>query len=382
MTSLSGVRVVEVAAIGPAPFAGMLLADMGADVVRVDRRDRRLAMGAIAADQSHGRGKRSITVDLKSPAGVDILLRLIDRADVLIEGFRPGVAERLGFGPDVCFARNRRLVFGRATGWGQDGRLSHRPGHDINYLAIAGALHPIGRAGSAPVPPVNFVANYGGGAMILAVGILAALNHAARVGEGQVVDAAMVDGARLLTSSLHEMLADGVWTDERGMNFADGGAPFYDVYETADRRFIAVGANEPESYNELLRVLGVSGESLPDQLDREGWQTLRNRFAEVIRGRTRDEWTADGGSVNACVSPVLSLREAAIHPYSTERNGFVSLDGVPQPAPAPRFSKTPSRAGVVPQQGRDTRAVLTELGLTTEAIDGLVDAGAVGQVAE
>jgi alpha-methylacyl-CoA racemase len=314
----------------------MVLADLGAEVLRVDR----AAGGGVGPPL--GRNRRCVVVDLKHPDGPSAVLRLVEHADVLVEGFRPGVAERIGIGPDACLARNPRLVYGRMTGWGQDGPLAPRAGHDINYIAVAGALEPIGRPGERPVPPLNLVGDFGGGGMLLALGVLAALYERERSGAGQVVDAAMVDGAALLTTFLHGMRASGLWSAPRGENLLDGGAPFYDTYATADGRYVAVGAIEPQFYAALLTGLGLDGADLPGQLDRSGWPTLRARFTAAFAARTRDEWVEIFAGTDACVTPVLAPAEAPGHPHNMDRGAFVDVDGVVQPAPAPRFSRTPA----------------------------------------
>src|SRR6266702_3079421 len=307
MGPLDGVRVVEIASLAPAPFGCMILSDLGADVIVVDRVGG--AAGLPGPDPLR-RGRRSVALNLKDRDGIGALLRLVDSADVLVEGFRPGVAERLGFGPQVCLERNPRLIFARMTGWGQDGPLAQAAGHDIDYIAISGALHPIGRAGERPVPPLNLVGDFGGGGMLLAVGVLAALVERAASGQGQVVDAAMVDGSALLTTFLYGMRAAGMWRDERGTNLLDGGAPFYDTYETADGQHVAVGALEPQFYAELLTRLGLDGEDLPAQHDPAGWPVLRARFTEVFKQRTRAQWAAVFEGTDACVAPVLTPGEA------------------------------------------------------------------------
>jgi len=344
MGPLSGVKVVEVASLAPAPFGCMVLADLGAEVLRVDRArpDGSGVVGAVPLGPPLGRGRRSVSVNLKHPDGAAAVVRLAASADVFVEGFRPGVAERLGIGPDECLARNPRLVYGRMTGWGQDGPLAPRAGHDINYIGVAGALEPIGRAGERPVPPLNLVGDFGGGGMLLALGVVAALYERERSGAGQVVDAAMVDGAALLTTFLHGMRAAGMWSEPRGENLLDGGAPFYDTYATADGRYLSVGALEPQFYAALLAGLGLAGEELPPQLDRSGWPVLRERFTAVFATRTRDEWTEIFAGTDACVTPVLAPGEAAGHPHNVARSVFVEADGVLQPAPAPRFSRTPA----------------------------------------
>jgi alpha-methylacyl-CoA racemase len=375
MGPLQGVRVIEIASLAPAPFACMVLSDLGADVIRVDRP---AGAGGEATIDPLCRGRRSVALNLKDPAGVDVLLRLVESADVLVEGFRPGVAERLGFGPDVCLERNPGLVYGRMTGWGQEGPMSQMAGHDINYIAVAGALDPIGRAGERPVPPLNLVGDFGGGGMLLATGVLAALVERSRSGRGQVVDAAMVDGAALLTSFIHGMRGQGVWQDARGTNLLDSGAPFYDTYETADGAYMSVGALEPQFYAALLLGLGLADEDLPGQLDRDRWPELRARFTEVFKRRTRAEWTEIFDGTDACVAPVLGLGEAPAHPHASARAGFVEVGGLTQPAPAPRFSRTVAGTPAPPvRAGEHTDATLAGLGLSAEEIAALRDQGAI-----
>ena len=375
---LAGVRVVELAGIGPAPFAAMLLADLGADVIRVDRASTVRAGEPSGGTDFTNRGKRSIAIDLKSERGRDVLLRLAERSDVLIEGFRPGVTERLGIGPDDCLARNPRLVYGRMTGWGQQGPLAHTAGHDVAYVAVTGVLHAIGRADGPPQVPINLLGDFAGGSMYLVTGVLAALLEARTSGRGQVVDAAIVDGAAHLSTFVHGFLAGGLWEDRRGVNMLDTGAPWYDVYETADGGHMAVGAIEPQFYAEFLRLLGLADEDLPAQHDRDGWPVLRERFAAEFRTRTRDEWTEVFVPSDACVAPVLSMTEAAEHPYNTSRDVFPELGGHRQPAPAPRFSRTSAGTDGVPVlPGGQTRDVLADLGF--EDAETLLKEGAVTQ---
>ncbi|WP_374212877.1 CaiB/BaiF CoA transferase family protein, partial [Frankia sp. CiP3] len=333
---MRGVRVVELAGQGPGPFAAMLLADMGADVVSVDR-----SPGAQAEPASAllARGRRTVTVDLKDPAGVAAVLALTDAADVFIEGYRPGVAERLGVGPEVCLARNPRLVYGRVTGWGQEGPYARAAGHDINYIALAGALDPIGREGQAPVPPLNLVGDFGGGGMLLGFGVMCALFETRASGLGQVVDAAMVDGAALMMMMTHEMRASGTWDGPRGTNTLDTGAPFYNVYETADGRHIAVGAIENNFYRILLELIGIDPVDAATQWDKSGWRPMKARLADVFRTRTRDEWCALLEHTDACFAPVLSMDEAPSHPHIAHRGTFTDRGGAVRPAPAPRFSR-------------------------------------------
>lgn len=335
---LAGLRVLELAGIGPGPFCAMLLADQGATVLRIDR------PGAATGHPERellNRGRRSAVLDLKHPRAVDALLRLADTADVLLEGLRPGVTERLGVGPEVCLGRNPRLVYARMTGWGQDGPLAPRAGHDITYLALTGALHAVGRPDGRPAPPLNLVGDFGGGSMLLLTGVLAALWERERSGRGQVVDAAMVDGVGLLLQSIWSLRGMGLWTDERGSNLFDGHAPFYDTYACADGRFVAVGALEPQFWADLLRVLGLAAEDLPDRQDRARWPELRERLAAVFATRTRDAWAAAFEGTDACVTPVLRFDEVAAHPHAAARGSVITVDGVPQAAPAPRFSRTP-----------------------------------------
>ena len=362
---LHGLRVVELAGIGPGPFAAMLLADLGADVVRVDRVGAASPIGTDPAVDLLNRGKRSIAVDLKQPAGVETVLGLAGRAHALIEGWRPGVAERLGVGPDAVLARNPALVYGRMTGWGQDGPLADRAGHDIGYIALTGTLGMIGAPGEPPVVPANLLGDYAGGSLYLVVGVLAALLEARTSGRGQVVDAAIVDGTAHLTTLLHGLRAAGLWQDRRGANLLDGGAPFYAVYETADGRHLAVGALEPQFYAELLRRLDLDGEpGLPGQYDVAGWPRLRRRFAERFAARTREEWTTHFAGGDACVTPVLTPDEATRDAHLAARGTFVERHGTIQPAPAPRFSATPAElTGPPPLPGQHGRQILDDWGI-------------------
>lgn len=337
---LAGLRVVEVGGIGPGPHGAMLLADLGADVVRVDRPSGQLSILPPGSPDWMLRGRRLVAADLKSEEGRDTVLALAERADVLIEGFRPGVAERLGIGPEAVHARNPGLVYARMTGWGQDGPLANRAGHDINYISLTGALHSIRGADGRPVPPVNLVGDFGGGSLFLVVGILAALHERKTSGLGQVVDAAIVDGTSAVMQMVWGLYAEGVWTNDAGANLLDGGAPFYDTYACSDGGYMAVGSLEPQFYALLLAGLGVADEPLPAQHDRSGWPTLRARFTEVFAGRTRAEWTAVFGDTDACVSPVLALDEVAEHPHIAARGSVAKIAGAVQAAPAPRFSRT------------------------------------------
>jgi len=373
---LEGLKVVELAGIGPGPYACMLLADLGADVLRIERGD---------ADADHettweilNSSRPSVAVDLKNPAGRDLVLELCEQADVLIEGFRPGVTERLGLGPDDVAKRNPRLVYGRMTGYGQDGPNAQRAGHDINYIAVSGALWPLGRKDEPPVPPLNLVGDFGGGSMFLVFGVLAAVLSARTTGEGQVVDAAMVDGSASLMALSHALMNAGFWHEERGSNLLDTGAPFYEVYETKDDQYVAVGAIEAKFYEELLHGLGINGSEMPVQFERESWPATKEIFAAKFREKTRDEWTEIFEGVDACVTPVLTPREAARHRYNAARNVF-SLDGDIQPQPAPRFSKTPGAIGRSPgKAGSGTREGLLRWGVDPTHLEALRAEGAFG----
>jgi alpha-methylacyl-CoA racemase len=337
---LAGLKVVELAGIGPGPHAAMVLGDLGAEVVRIDRPAGGLDLGGDTVPDPTLRGRRRVAADLKDPAGREAVLRLVERADVLIEGYRPGVTERLGVGPADCHARNPRLVYARMTGWGQDGPLAQRAGHDINYISLTGLLHAIGRAGERPVVPLNLVGDFGGGSMLLLVGVLSALWEAQRSGQGQVVDAAMVDGASVLGQMFWGFLAQKVWVDQPASNLLDGAAPFYDTYTCADGRHVAVGAIEPQFYAALLAGLGLADADLPGQHDRDAWPGLKARFAEVFATRSRDEWAEAFAGTDACVTPVLAFGEVAAHPHVSARGTIVDPGGVSQAAPAPRFSRT------------------------------------------
>jgi alpha-methylacyl-CoA racemase len=378
---LAGIRVVEMEGIGPAPFCAMMLSDMGADVLRVDRTEAAdLGLAGDPRANLLARGRRSVAVDLKRPEGVGVVKRLAREADALIEGFRPGVMERLGLGPDECLALNPRLVYGRMTGWGQEGPMARAAGHDINYIALAGVLDAIGRRGAPPTPPLNLVGDFGGGGMYLAFGVACALLEARRSGRGQVVDAAMVDGAASLATGIFGLRADGLWRDERGANVLDSGAPWYDVYETRDGKHVAIGSIERKFYAELLRLTGLAGEALPAQHDRAGWAELRRRLAEVFRSRTRDEWSAIMEGSDVCFAPVLSMAEAPAHPHNRARGTFVEVDGVVQPAPAPRFSRSkPAIQGPPARRGEHTEAALGDWGFSTEEIAALRARGAIGR---
>jgi len=370
MGALSGLKVVELAGIGPAPFAGMMLSDMGAEVVQVERLEPSgLGSASDPRLRISNRGRRSIAVDLKKPEAIEIVLRLVADADILIEGYRPGVAERLGLGPDVCQAINPRLVYGRMTGWGQDGPLAQTAAHDLNFIAITGALHAIGPAGGPPVSPLNYVGDFGGGALYLVVGVLAAVIEARSSGRGQVVDAAIVDGATSLSTFIFTQMANGAWVDRRGSNLADGGRPYYDVYETADGKYVSLAAIEGKFYREFLDRVGLDPATLPDQNDPAGWPELRERIAEVMLTRTRDEWAELFESSDACFAPVLSPIEASDHPHLTARETLIEHEGILQPSPAPRFSRTPSKiAGSPVVPGTHTDAILSDAGFTPNEI--------------
>lgn len=374
MGPLAGLRIIEMAGIGPAPFAAMLFADMGAEVIRIDRK---APPGKDAFDtlKSYGflnRGRRSLALDLKKPEAVAALLKLVESADALIEGFRPGVMERLGLGPEVCLARKPSLVYGRITGWGQSGPLAHTAGHDIDYIALTGALHAIGKK-EQPMPPLNVVGDFGGGAMFLAFGVLAALHEAAKSGKGQVVDAAMTDGAALLTAMQYSFKAAGHWNNERENNLLDGGAPFYGTYRCAGGKWLAVGPIEPQFHDLLLDKLGLPKEEFAERWNPQAWPRLRARLEAVFATRTRDEWCALLEGTDACVAPVLDLDEAPRHPHNVARKTFVEHAGVTQPAPAPRFSRTPPeiRRAAPAAAGEHSHAVLADWGFRDDEIEAL-----------
>jgi alpha-methylacyl-CoA racemase len=380
MGTLSGYKIVEFAGIGPAPMCAMLLSDMGAEVLRLDRaEDANLGIPTDAKFNVLGRGRRSVAIDLKRKEGVEVALKLVGQADALLEGFRPGVMERLGLGPEQCMAKNPKLVYGRMTGWGQEGPLAHAAGHDINYIALTGALHSIGRRGEAPVPPLNLVGDFGGGGVYLALGVVAGILEAQKSGKGQVIDVAMVDGAASLMAAIYGLRAAGRWTDQRGDNILDTGAHYYNVYETSDGKYIAVGSIEPKFYAELLRLSGLASQELPRQNDKISWPALTDQLAALFRTKTREEWCKIMEGSEVCFAPVLSMQEAPQHPHNQLRSTFVDMDGVVQPAPAPRFSRTPSAIQRPPAApGEHTEAALRDWGFSAADVEQLRQSGAVG----
>jgi alpha-methylacyl-CoA racemase len=380
---LQGYKIIELAGIGPAPFACMVLSDMGAEVVRIDRAQLVRPDSGSARTNVLDRGRRSVGVDLKQPDGRDLVLSLVEKADALIEGFRPGVAERLGLGPDDCLARNPKLVYGRMTGWGQDGPYAARAGHDINYIALSGTLSMIGRTGDPPVPPLNLVGDFGGGGMLLAVGMLGALLEREKSGQGQVVDAAMVDGAALLATMVYGFRAGGTWSEPRGGNLLDTGAWYYEVYETADGGYVTVGTIEGQFFSEMLKRSGLADDvdgqgPVPPQLDQSAWPAMKKRMAALVKTKTRDEWCELLEEYDTCFAPVLDASEAPDHPHNRERGTFVEVAGVVQPAPAPRFSRTPSEISAPPSRpGEHTDLVLSDWGFSPEVINQLRESAAI-----
>lgn len=376
---LHGIRVIVLSALGPVPFCGQLLSDLGADVVRIDRLTSSWVTALTEDPGTLGaRGCRSVAVDLKHPDGVGVLLSLVESADVLIEGYRPGVTERLGAGPKECLAVNPRLVYGRCSGWGRTGPLANRAGHDLNYLAVAGIVSMLGTPKDPPPPTLGLIGDHGGGGMLLTVGVLAALVERSISARGQVVDTSILDGALALSTPYHEIKAAGGRTDERWTHIADGSAPFYNTYETADGRYVAVGAVEPQFYEQLVALLGLANENLPDQADRASWAAIKERFAERFRQRTRDEWCALAEGVDACLSPVLTLSEVPGHPHNVARNSFVAIDGMMQPAPVPIFDRTSLDVpGPSPARGENTAAVLSEWGFSEARVAKLLDSGVI-----
>jgi alpha-methylacyl-CoA racemase len=379
MGPLAGLKIIELAGIGPGPMAGMMLGDMGADVVRVDRTTS-TSMDRFSEPKFsvHARSRRSIAVDLQKPEGAALVVKLAAKTDGFMEPFRPGVAERLGVGPDVCLKANPKLVYGRMTGWGQEGPLAKAAGHDINYIALTGALHAIGRAGEKPVPPLNLVGDFGGGGMLLAFGMVCGLLEAQRSGKGQVVDAAMVDGSALLFGAIFGLHASGFWTDERGVNLLDTGAACYDVYETKDGKYVSIGSLEPQFYALLLQKLGLDAAQLPPQSDRKTWPEMKQRFETIFKTKTRDEWCRIMEGTDVCFAPVLSIAEAPKHAHATARHAYVDVAGVAQPAPAPRFSRTsPSVQSPAPVRGAHTDRVLDEYGFAAAEVKELRAAGVI-----
>jgi len=390
MGPLEGIRIVELAGIGPGPFCAMLLSDMGAEVIRVDRAanvghdDSRV--GGPPGEEYRfnllARGRRNIAVDLKNKDGVAAVLRLIDRADALVEGFRPGVMERLGLGPDICLARNKRLVYGRMTGWGQDGPVAHVAGHDINYIALSGVLSTIGETGGPPVPPLNLVVDFGGGALYLAMGVLAGILSAKATGKGQVVDCSMVEGSASLMTMMYAALASGAWVEKRGHNRTDGGAHYYHVYETRDGEHVAIGSIEPQFYALLLQHTGLAPEDVPVQTDRSTWPDMQKRMAAIFKRKTRAEWMAIMQDTDICFAPVLKMSEAIEHEHNRERGSFPIIDGIAQPGPTPKFLGTPTQVQRPPRPvGGDTDAVLEEWGFSAAEIAALHGSGAVRSAA-
>ena len=377
MGPLAGVKVVEFAGIGPGPMCAMLLADLGADVIRLDRVNPTQPK---FRSSILNRNRPSVSIDLKHPDGKETALRLVDAADAVIEGFRPGVMERLGLGPDVCIERNPRLVYGRMTGWGQEGPLAQAAGHDINYIALTGALSAIGPKDGPPSPPLNVIGDFGGGALYLALGVVSAVLEARASGKGQVLDVAMVDGAASLITAAYGLRAIGAWKDQRGSNSLDGGAHYYGAYETKDGKYISIAAIEPQFYAELLERLELDPATLPDQLDRDQWPSMRERFEGIFREKTRDEWCTLLEGTDVCFAPVLDLAEAPGHAHNRHRGAFIELDGVVQPGPAPRFSRTPLEIrDAPPKPGANTRDALRKWGFAAADVDALIEANAVWQ---
>lgn len=378
MGPLKGIRVVEFAGIGPGPFAAMMLADMGADVIRIDRIPAKRRDGSRPSGDLLNRGRRSIALDLKSSGGIQAALRLIGKSDVLLEGFRPGVMERLGLGPDVCMARNKTLIYGRMTGWGQEGPIAHAAGHDINYIALSGVLNYLGREGDAPVPPLNLIGDFGGGGMLLAFGITTALVERSSSGKGQVVDAAMTDGSAILATMVHSLQQGKRWSEKRGTNALDTGSHFYNVYETKDQKFISIGSIEPQFYAELLEKTEISPEELPDQNDVKEWPKLKKKLQGIFAKKTRDEWCEIMEGSDICFAPVLTSEEAYVHPQNVHRETFVSHFGKMQPAPAPRFSRTePSLDLPPPHPGQHTENTLSDWGFSDEEIKNLRESNTI-----
>ena len=375
MGPLKGLKIIEMAGIGPGPFCGMVLADLGAEVIRVDRAS---AIGTGSKQEASNRGKKSIAVDLKSEEGAEVVLKLVETADAIFEGFRPGVMERLGLGPDVCFERNERIVFGRMTGWGQEGPLANAAGHDINYISLTGALAAIGRPGSPPVPPLNLIGDFGGGGMLLALGLVAALLESKESKKGQVVDAAMTDGSALLMTMIYSMQSSGMWKTSMGSNLLDGGSHFYDTYECKDGKFISLGSIEPQFYALLCQIAELDESIFGEQMSRDLWPEQKEAIKKIFLDKTRDEWCELMEGTDVCFAPVLDMSEAPKHPHNIERKTFIDLEGVTQPAPAPRFSRTEPEVASSPSiVGEHTDEVLTSIGLSDKDINTLKTSGAV-----
>jgi len=375
MGPLKGLKIIEMAGIGPGPFCGMVLADLGAEIIRIDRAS---AIGTGSKQDAANRGKRSIAIDLKSEEGVEVVLKLVETADAIFEGFRPGVMERLGLGPDVCSKRNERIVFGRMTGWGQEGPLANAAGHDINYISLTGALAAIGRPGSPPVPPLNLIGDFGGGGMLLALGLVAALLESKESKKGQVVDAAMTDGSALLMTMIYTMQSSGVWKTSMGSNLLDGGSHFYDTYECKDGKFISIGSIEPQFYALLCQIADLDEEVFGKQMSRDSWPEQKEEITKIFLNKSRDEWCDLMEGTDVCFAPVLDMSEAPKHPHNIERKTFIDLEGVTQPAPAPRFSRTEPEVVSSPSiVGEHTNEVLSSIGLSDEDISSLKTSGAV-----
>ena len=377
MGPLKGMKIVEFGGIGPGPFCAMMLADMGADIIRIDRKEPQ----GIVRDHKYQilhRSRRSVALDLKKPEGVEAALRLVDKAEALIEGFRPGVMERLGVGPEVCLARNPKLVYGRMTGWGQEGPMAQAAGHDINYISLSGALHAIGRDGQAPVPPLNLVGDFGGGGMLLAYGIMCGVYEAQKSGQGQVCDAAMIDGSATLMAMFYGMHASGGWTDKKGTNMLDGGAHFYDAYETSDGKYISVGSIEPQFYALLLQHSGIDDPAFQNQFDIARWPEWKEKVIQIFKSKTRDEWCEIMEGTDVCFAPVLNFEEAINHPHNVARQGYVDVAGITQPAPSPRFSRTPPEIqGPPPGIGQHNETGLQDWGFSAEEVETLKTQGVI-----
>lgn len=378
MGPLKGAKMVEIGSIGPGPFCAMMLADMGAEIIRIDRKNKPPISFLSEKNEIMNRGRKSIAIDIKKSEGVETVLQLIEKADALIEGFRPGVMERLGLGPDVCFKKNPKLIYGRMTGWGQTGPLAHAAGHDINYISLSGALHAIGRRGDKPLPPLNLVGDFGGGGMFLAFGIACALFEAQKSGQGQVVDAGMVDGSAVLMSHTYSFLAGGFWEDKCGVNILDTGAYFYETYETADNKWISIGSIEPKFYALLLQKAEINDSDFNEQMDQQKWPELKEKIAKVFKSKTRDEWCEIMEGTDVCFAPVLSMTEAKNHPHNVARKTFVEIDGVTQAAPAPRFSRTKAEIqSPPPKHGEHTESALSEWGISDDDIERLKGSGVI-----